>query len=191
MIIPANVLSETARPAATALLVAAVAGAFSLTGLLITKEQKVSEFRQAWIDALRSDIALYVATVSILLAHIETLDSLDKVKLLEETRDDYLKLNESAMRIKLRLNSEETESEPVLRSMSAIERLMNSDFSQIRATSEVVRESLNTLEKKAPHLLKTEWNRVKRGEPMYRFAKWFAAVVLMAAGGCAIWLLLS
>jgi hypothetical protein len=47
--------------AASAFVVAWVAGAFSLLGLLISKEQKVSEFRQAWIDALRADIAALVA----------------------------------------------------------------------------------------------------------------------------------
>jgi hypothetical protein len=72
-------------------------------------------------------------------------------------------MNEAAMRIKLRLNSEETERRLILESMSAIEVLMNRDFSEIRATHVSVRASLNSLEKSSPLLLKNEWKRVKRG----------------------------
>jgi hypothetical protein len=39
---------------------ALIAGLISLLGLIISKEQKVSDFRQAWIDALRSDIAAVI-----------------------------------------------------------------------------------------------------------------------------------
>lgn len=35
---------------------ALIAATVSLLGLIISKEQKTSEFRQAWIDALRSDL---------------------------------------------------------------------------------------------------------------------------------------
>jgi hypothetical protein len=34
-----------------------IAAMVSLVGLTVSKEQKVSELRQAWIDALRDDLA--------------------------------------------------------------------------------------------------------------------------------------
>lgn len=40
-----------------ATIAAIVAALVALLGLIISKEQKVSEFRQQWIDALRADIA--------------------------------------------------------------------------------------------------------------------------------------
>jgi hypothetical protein len=40
-----------------AVIAAIIAGSIALLGLIISKEQKVSEFRQQWIDALRQDIA--------------------------------------------------------------------------------------------------------------------------------------
>ena len=43
---------------------ALIAGVVSLLGLVISKEQKVSEFRQAWIDALRSDVASLISHVN-------------------------------------------------------------------------------------------------------------------------------
>ena len=39
-----------------AVVAALIAAIVSLLGLIISKEQKTSEFRQAWIDALRSDL---------------------------------------------------------------------------------------------------------------------------------------
>ena len=38
----------------TSIIVAIIAGFVSFIGLVITKEQKISEFRQVWIDALRT-----------------------------------------------------------------------------------------------------------------------------------------
>ena len=46
-----------------ALVTALVGGLFGLLGLVITKENKTSEFRQAWVDALHNDIADFASAV--------------------------------------------------------------------------------------------------------------------------------
>jgi len=46
-----------------AIVVAIIAGAFSFLGLVLSKEQKVSELRQAWIDGLREDLAAHISAV--------------------------------------------------------------------------------------------------------------------------------
>ena len=43
------------------ILVAFIAGIVSFIGLVISKENKISEFRQTWIDELRKDISDYIA----------------------------------------------------------------------------------------------------------------------------------
>jgi hypothetical protein len=43
------------------ILVAFIAGIVSFVGLVISKENKISEFRQTWIDELRKDISDYIA----------------------------------------------------------------------------------------------------------------------------------
>ena len=48
----------------TSIIVAIIAGFVSFIGLVITKEQKVSEFRQVWIDALRNDVAELMSAVN-------------------------------------------------------------------------------------------------------------------------------
>jgi predicted butyrate kinase (DUF1464 family) len=45
------------------LFAASMAGIFSLFSLINNKEQKVSEFRQAWIDGLRHEVTTLVASL--------------------------------------------------------------------------------------------------------------------------------
>jgi len=42
------------------IIAAVIAAIVSLLGLIISKETKVSEFRQAWIDSLRAEIAAVI-----------------------------------------------------------------------------------------------------------------------------------
>jgi hypothetical protein len=160
----------------SALTVAFVAGGFSLLGLIIAKEQKISEFRQAWIDALRSDLAMYVAKVTSIKAYIDNTDPFDPLKLLQEYRNQYDDLNQAAFRIKLRVNSTESESQAILESMTILEKKLNGSSMEIKDASSEMSAALNRLEIDAPVLLKKEWKRVKRGERTYRIARWAAIV---------------
>ena len=84
----------------SAILVAFVAGAFSLLGLTVAKENKVSEFRQAWIDALREDIAEFVAQAQSI--HSETFEYMrtigaDYRQHFERTQGPRLDLNRASL----------------------------------------------------------------------------------------------
>src|SRR5947208_1351430 len=81
--------------AAGAFLVAWIAGAFSLLGLIISKEQKVSEFRQSWIDALRNDLGLLVAHAYQIQAFILMHQPYDPSAGWQQTREDYVGLNQA------------------------------------------------------------------------------------------------
>src|SRR5450759_2566061 len=59
---PTELPAESVALIAT-IIAALIAAAFSFVNLTLTKEQKTSEFRQAWIDALRQDLATFFATV--------------------------------------------------------------------------------------------------------------------------------
>ena len=114
-----------------AILVALISGVFSLVGLIISKEAKLSEFRQAWIDALREDLSNFTAHAVMISAYCKAV--LAPVKLhrdtslseangdrqrvreiedqyrhsikeyFEATRKDYSGINTCSTRIKLRL----------------------------------------------------------------------------------------
>ena len=49
-------------PEVLTIVAAAIAAAASLVAVTLSKEQKVSEFRQAWIDALRQDLASFFSS---------------------------------------------------------------------------------------------------------------------------------
>lgn len=189
MLPSSSAISVPALAAASAALAAWIAGAFSLLGLLTSKEQKVSEFRQAWIDALRLDLALLVAHAHQINAYVIMYKPIDLKPLWKDTRDDYLALNGASTRIKLRVNHEEPESKLILCSMDKMETLFG-DFSNgvVTISLEKINRIIDDLERDAPPLLKKEWNRVKSGELVYRIAKWLAAGIFTITGIAAGWL---
>ena len=93
-----------------AIAAAVIAGLIPLLGLIITKEQKVSDFRQAWIDALRSDVATVITH-----AHaIRGAYVANTAERWELVRDDFVGINEAWARIRLRFNPKERSSIAVL-----------------------------------------------------------------------------
>ena len=182
-------ISVPSLAAASAALAAWIAGAFSLLGLLTSKEQKVSEFRQAWIDALRLDIALLVAHAHQIYAYVVMHRPVDLQRFWQDTRDDYLALNGASTRIKLRVNHKEPESKLILCSMEKMEALFSDLPNGAQTlTIEKITKIVDDLERDAPPLLKKEWRRVKSGELVYRTAKWLSAVIFLVTGIAAFWL---
>jgi hypothetical protein len=165
--------------AAAALLVAMIAGAFSLFGLIISKEQEVSRLRQSWIDSLRTDIAILAARAFQIQSYAKMNGSADLAQRWEATKVDYVELNQASIRIKLRLNSDEPESKAILQHMTEMEQLFN-ELDDPKACERIA-NIVTALESKAPVLLKKEWNRVKRGEPIFRVAKAGAAILFVGA----------
>ena len=54
-------IPDVAIGAVTAALIGAI---ISLVGLIVAKESKVSEFRQSWIDALRSELSAFLTNAN-------------------------------------------------------------------------------------------------------------------------------
>jgi hypothetical protein len=165
--------------AAGAFLVAWIAGGFSLLGLIISKEQQVSGFRQAWIDALRADLAVLVAHAYEIQSFAAVHKPYNSGEFWSATRDDYVELNQASMRIKFRLNPGEIESKAILETLGKLEALFT-QLSDPQATQKIS-EIVSSLERDAPSLLKKEWTRVKKGELVYRIAKGLAALIFAGA----------
>jgi hypothetical protein len=147
--------------------------------LVISKEQKVSEFRQNWIDALREDLADFLGLANGIRLEVFALDgkaeqqdisALDiKDFLSKHVGDIYAKYH----RIVLRLNPKEHKAllsllERLEKSLSNPEILLDHgkfDGMCVDITSE------------AQWVLKQAWNRVKQGEPVYQVAKILSTAV--------------
>jgi hypothetical protein len=154
---------------------AVIAAAISLLGLIISKENKVSDFRQAWIDSLRAEVAAVIthahAVHGAYLARFP-----DNPVLWQNVRDDFVKLNEAWAKIKLRLNPKEASSIAILRALQEHEGLFPSgatpDFSKLPLADHKLLDVTQIV-------LKEEWRRVKFGEYFYRAVTVFAGSLVI------------
>lgn len=169
-----------------ATLAAFIAGIVSLIGLVVAKENKTSEFRQAWIDELRDEIALLIAHANAIHGSTQA-GWLSKADAWKDVRNDFVGINEAAGKIRLRLNTEELPSRVVLGTIEELEKLL--------APSEESPDhrGLNLLEKRlvkeANVILKSEWERVKVGEWGYRIFKYASLVIVLMSIGASVFFL--
>lgn len=167
--------------AAATLTGAAIAATVSLIVTVLSKEQKTSEFRQAWIDALRNDIAEWIAEVAIIYSMHDDLKRMGKTADLETTERRYanfLKIRMLRSRIELRLNP--AENGAMLAAMNRVRDSMEKPNAERQeAIAAVVDES--------QRLLKKEWMRVRQGEPAFYWTKRIAlGIVAVALASIAV-----
>ena len=155
---------------------ALIAGLVSLLGLVISKEQKVSEFRQSWIDALRSDVASLISHVNAIHGAIQAGFG-GPGQMWEHVREDFIGANSATANIRLRLNPSEKQCKDVLRLVSELEREMAVGRMPDHARLDAMERELVA---SAQVLLKAEWIRVRKGELVYRVAKAVAAFAMLA-----------
>lgn len=166
---------------------AIIASFFSFLGLIIAKEQKTSEFRQAWIDSLRNEISQLIASANAIHGAMTSQRLESVTSAWNVVRDDFVAINEAAARIRLRLNPNEELSKAVLAKIEEIEGLLAPgklpDYTELnRKEKELVSQ--------ASALLKEEWRRVKKGEPTFRVARWgvvVAMLLLVAVVTFSVW----
>lgn len=182
------------------IIAAMIAGFIAFIGMLITKESKVSEFRQAWINDFREEISLlieaykewayankhydthlkistiYLADSGASKSHLEKSKWYDQVLLESKSEIERYK-----GRIKLRLNSdlnrrsdEEDELDDLLGKITK-----TTDLNAVEALSDKI--YLNS-----SLILSTEWKVVKKGERSYVKAKksllWLAIFIGFIGG---------
>lgn len=166
---------------------AMVPGLLSVLGLIIGKEQKVSEFRQSWINDLRACVIAYMVNLNAVCDAYRLKKSGSAVAsdlLLEFHR----KLNEASHGIRLRVNESEEPSKRVLAAMDEFERLA-------QTPAAFTPERIKAIEEKfvdgSRQLLKFEWTRVKRGESIFVWSKYLAVASLVILGALMVYLWLS
>ncbi len=136
---------------------ALIAGLISVVGLMITNQSKVSEFRQKWINELRDDIASVIT---------------HGFAIYEWDGKDHKALNKAfsgmhrvTARISLRLNPQEKETTLLLSKMNDMRKVLHTEGAEF----EDVNLAAQQLTQAGQTILKKEWTRVKRGEPVYRW----------------------
>jgi len=165
-----------------AIAAASIAGLLAFLGLIIAKENKTSEFRQAWIDSLRLDLSNLISNARAIRGAVAVGYS-EKSELFDATESYFIEINQVAVAVRLRLNPKEKACKQILAGITELERLMidsPSDLVACRACEDKIIEQ-------AQILLKSEWKRVRRGELLFAVTKWIGFFVILAGVALLIW----
>lgn len=138
------------------IIVAVIAATAGWLGLILTKEQKVSEFRQKWVDELRQDIAMLVANSQLLSTKEESTNTAELKELLHVIQ-----------RIKYRLNPDDTEG-----LINYIDELTSLTVNSKGICKAQIEPLIKNINETGHNILKSEWERVKKGEPWFYWSKW-------------------
>lgn len=160
-----------------AMIAALITGFFSYVNLVSSKENKVSEFRQDWINGLRKEIADFTTGIQGVIRINESFsNAYPNDKEMKEAVADYHShssryfdlTSDSISKIQLRLNPKQAEEHPEsheAKLLSCIRKARDQfnarDYDGARISSSEIRAL-------AVPLLKGEWERVKNGEPEYQ-----------------------
>lgn len=157
------------------IIVAFIGFLIAVTTAVIAKEQKISEFRQAWIDNFRSDIAIIItSSYDCIFSSRQHVQHKNNVVEANEYTDKYnLSFTELEFRvtlIQLRLNPLK-DSELILQTEAVLEHIskfnkkiqLDPDMYIDKCDDPVV-----TLKNMSHSILKNEWERVKKGEFIFR-----------------------
>lgn len=163
-----------------AVLGASITSTVAFIGLLIGKENKISEFRQAWIDAIRADLASLIASVNKMHALLSSGSGMP------DTAECYADAHRAIVSIRLRLNASEANSGAVLSLLDELDQEFSPGNIPDGTTLDRIDEQLMNA---ARLLLKSEWTRVKDGEPTYCIAKYVSfAILFLSAAVVIVWI---
>jgi hypothetical protein len=177
-----------------AILAACITGAISFVTLVISKEQKTSEFRQAWIDGLRSELSDFASQARRVSSeetplNLKTIAGSFKEQLEarneEALRPDPFHENRQRMAqayyaLRLRLNPAESDNQTLLTHLDNIYTILNTHAESVRYDRTV--NELDALACVAQGILKQEWTRVKEGEKRFQTATFAAKWTAIALG---------
>ncbi|WP_156160165.1 hypothetical protein [Pseudomonas sp. 2(2015)] len=167
---------------------ALLAGFFSVMNMVSAKENKVSEFRLAWVDGLRDEIAEYTSAAQELVrasASFEP-DSFhtpeEKHKLMvewyKETRTAFSRAVESLTKIQLRLNHQHVLNNPKSPEAQLMAAVQTARESAVNENLDNVLDSCADIRKAAGPILKNTWDLVKHGEAGYRRIRAYSMVTI-------------
>lgn len=156
-----------------------ITGAFALVNMTLSKESKVSDLRQAWIDGIRNDLSIFFSGARFLAGALaDDRDRVDhnaetgELMPLEIVADRTIESQEAFYRIKLRLNAQESEHLELERLLESIIATWNRErVPDSKMPYEEMILAIDRAVKYSQSILKKEWERVKEGEKSYTTLK--------------------
>jgi hypothetical protein len=184
-----------------AVLAASITAVVSFVSLIISKEQKISEFRQTWIDGLRAEISEFASCARRLSSERFPLDlkaiggsfsaniEAENAEILrpDPFHEQRLDMAQAYYAVRLRLNPKESDHNAILDGMDAVYLVLNTEGHA--SCFERTVEALDGLSRVAQSVLKREWGRVTVGEQNYRRTILLAKVLGILLGAVLLSLL--
>lgn len=133
-----------------AVVAACIAASISFLTLVISKEQKISEFRQAWIDDLRSELAEFAVNARRIAAqpnfiNWRSLTAVGPVEQIEAENEDAmradpvaenrLRLAQSFYAVRLRLNPNDDDHTALIECLKKVINILNSSSNSLGSVS--------------------------------------------------------
>lgn len=177
-----------------AIVAALITGFFSYINLVISKESKLSEFRQEWINALRSEIAILMSRLRALADFGALLEHQGKPPKgqtdseFAHQAELYRELQEAYNSICLRINPNEKTEKAKKINHEFLDAIYNAREIYNAGETDGLGFAIEQAIEKSNTLLKYEWDRVRVGESSYRYAKILAFLLLL---GSIVFVLLS
>ncbi|SDO15212.1 hypothetical protein [Vreelandella arcis] len=182
-------LPVTVYVALGAIAAAFISGFWSLVNLIISKDQKVSEFRQSWIDSLRQEVSEFSGSLLSLNTswlYFSATHGGEDVgnEFVRQNVERINKIESQRTSIFLRLNpNEHTE---LISQLEDLERMYTSPNSlQSGSFNTALEHFVEEVQKE----LKKEWERVKSGEKSFRYTRNFLLASFIFAGLAGIYLI--
>ena len=171
-------ITQLNGPSAT-VLAATIAATITFLASVFTKESKISEFRQQWIDALRNDVSELISVLCYLSHEYEQLSkSADRSQtpiVLDRIKPEMMTIQKIHARIEMRLNPEEHEN--LLDILGEFVVLPDFTAKSEAEQAVAIRKVINETQK----ILKSEWRVVKVGETTYRWVRRISLIALLAS----------
>lgn len=157
---------------------AVLTGFFSFMNMVSAKENKVSEFRLAWIDGLREEIAEYTSAAQELVRVADRFKAEDfhtdqekhnlRIEWYKETREAFSRATGNLSKIQLRLNPEHIKNYPDSPEANLMQAITTARDFSVKGDFKSVLASCKDIRIAAAPILKSTWDLVKRGEVGYR-----------------------
>ena len=154
-------------PAVIGLAGGSLAGLIAAMSAVIGKENKISEFRQAWIDAQRADLACICSQAEAYGAETDVVKKVDRLAIFDAAH----------ARVELRENPSKPEWGPIRAEIGSLRE----DMIKSPPDKAAMKVRCTAILDGARWPLKANWTIVKTGEPWYRRFKAAILVAVVAA----------
>lgn len=168
-----------------------LAAVIALVNMLNSKDQKTTEFRQAWINGLRGHITDFAAQARLIAAAVQTAKRYDPNVFTRDSKayESYSSNREliSTAYYAIRLHFKPGDPDlrklegPMNKILSLLSKPSSLEFSKITP-------ALDELTDESRRILKKEWTRVKAGENTYRFTRYAALLIVITSLTGAVFL---